>query len=74
MMNTVYASASSTGTNKRDTLLHFAARNRLSNLFSLLLILPGGRRALSCTNEEGKLPIDLAKESGCHEITCTIEK
>lgn len=56
-----------------DTLLHFASKYNLSHLFSLLLSLPGGKDAIRIANKEGKYPIDLAKESGSHEITRIIE-
>ena len=57
----------------QDTLLHFAARYNLPHLFSLLLTLPGGREAVQVCNEGLKYPVDLAKESGSHEITRILE-
>ena len=46
-----------------NTLLHFAARYALPQLFSLLLSFPGGTGALDLRDGEGKTPIDLARES-----------
>ena len=49
-------------------MLHFAARNRLFHLFTVLVALPGGRQALSLTDTEGKVPLDLAQENGVQEV------
>jgi hypothetical protein len=58
---------------KGDTLLHFAARNGLSCLFSLLLSLPGGRRAVKIKNSQQHTPLDLARISNSHDIISDIE-
>ena len=51
-----------------DTPLHFSAKYKLTQLFSHLLTFPGVLQALGTPNEQGLLPLDLAKESGCEEI------
>ena len=55
-----------------DTPLHFSAKYKLIQLFSQLLTLPGVLQALGTPNEEGFLPLDLARESGCEEIVYLI--
>lgn len=47
-----------------ETLLHFAARHGLNNLAHHLLGLPGSHIAAVLPNQHGKLPLDLARESG----------
>ena len=48
----------------KETLLHFAARHGLNSLAQHLLSLPGSSFATLLPNEEGKVPIQIAREAG----------
>lgn len=51
-----------------DTPLHFSARYKLTKLFSYLLTLPSVLDALGTPDEQGLLPLDMARASGSVEI------
>ena len=53
----------------KETLLHFAARHGLNSLSQHLLSLPGSSEAVLLPNEQGQLPIDIAKEQGNEGLT-----
>ncbi|KAM4611572.1 B-cell scaffold protein with ankyrin repeats-like [Polymixia lowei] len=50
------------------SLLHFAARNGLKNVSSLLLQCPGAELALRTTNSHGQTPTELAQSHGHVEL------
>ena len=56
-----------------NTLLHFAARNSLPQLFSLLLSFPGGGTALTLRNNDGNTPFDLARQSSRTSVKAILE-
>ncbi|XP_003386744.3 PREDICTED: uncharacterized protein LOC100638516 [Amphimedon queenslandica] len=56
-----------------NTLLHFAARNSLPQLFSLLLSFPGGGTALTLRNSDGSTPFDLARQSNRTSVKAILE-
>ncbi|XP_018423060.1 PREDICTED: A-kinase anchor protein 13 [Nanorana parkeri] len=53
---------------KQETLMHFAARLGLCHLSKFLLDQPGGRTALTISNNNGATPARLASERGSREL------
>ncbi|XP_072258796.1 A-kinase anchor protein 13 isoform X2 [Pyxicephalus adspersus] len=53
---------------KQETLMHFAARLGFCHLSKFLLDQPGGRNALTISNNDGATPASLALERGFREL------
>uniref|UniRef100_A0A5F8GEP3 Rho guanine nucleotide exchange factor 28 n=1 Tax=Monodelphis domestica TaxID=13616 RepID=A0A5F8GEP3_MONDO len=51
-------------TEHKESLLHITVRWGLVKFSQFLLCLPGGRQALTLTNEEGDMPLDVAVKLG----------
>ncbi|MBN3306158.1 BANK1 protein, partial [Amia calva] len=56
------------------TLLHFAAKNGLKNVASLLLQCPGAHQAIRMTNKHGEDPLMLAEKHGHKEFHKLLEE
>ncbi|XP_067850849.1 B-cell scaffold protein with ankyrin repeats-like isoform X2 [Heptranchias perlo] len=56
------------------TLLHFAAKNGLQNLTTLLLKCPGAAQACAVLNARGENPSELAERNGFQQVRELIDK
>ncbi|XP_039613904.1 B-cell scaffold protein with ankyrin repeats-like [Polypterus senegalus] len=55
------------------TLLHFAAKNGLRNLSTLLLQCPGAEIAIKMTNKNGESPVQLAEKNNHAQLKTVLE-